>query len=60
MKKAILFLNCALLFTNPALSGTKCFLATENDKVITQEGDCKNRHVCCSTFKMALLNLNVD
>jgi len=54
MKKAILFLSCALLFANPALSGTKGFLATENDKVIIQEGDCKNRHACCSTFKIAL------
>jgi beta-lactamase class D len=54
MKKAILFLIFVLSIAHLAEADTKCFRATENRKVIKQEGECESRHACCSTFKIAI------
>jgi hypothetical protein len=40
MKKAILFLIFVLSIAPLAEADTKCFRATENRKVIKQEGEC--------------------
>lgn len=43
MKKIILLLLGRLLISAPA-TGSGRFLATENNKIISQDGDCKTRH----------------
>lgn len=55
MKKIIFLLSGGLLLTTPAMANTKCFIATEKNKTIIQEGDaCKSRHSPCSTFKIVI------
>lgn len=53
MEKIILFIS-SILIANAAFAQTKCFLATENNQIIKQEGECKSRHAPCSTFKIPL------
>jgi beta-lactamase class D len=60
MKKIILFLAIQLLFSSPAMAYANCFLAKENNQIITQEGDCKSRHAPCSTFKIAISLMGYD
>ena len=60
--KNILFL-IALLASKPALANASCFLATENGKIIEQNGqnvDCKARRTPCSTFKIAISLMGYD
>lgn len=57
--KNILFL-IMLLVSKPALANANCFLATENGKIIEQNGDCKTRHSPCSTFKIAISLMGYD
>ena len=47
-------MSLALLLAKPNLAIADCFLATENNKIIKQSGDCKSRHTPCSTFKIAI------
>jgi len=54
MQKITLFLCLGLLFCGQVLADDKCFIATENNKVIKQEGNCKLRYAPCSTFKIAI------
>ena len=54
MKKIILFLSLGLLLNAQVLADNNCWLVIENNKVIKQEGDCKLRHIPCSTFKIAI------
>lgn len=54
MLKVFLFLVCALMINDSALADKNCFLAAEKDKIIDQQGDCRTRHACCSTFKIAI------
>lgn len=54
MKKIILFLSLWLIYCTHVLADDKCFIATENNKVIKQEGNCKSRYAPCSTFKIAI------
>jgi beta-lactamase class D OXA-29 len=61
MKKPILFLSIALLFGDPVMAETQCFLAKENNQIIKQEGrDCKTRYAPESTFKVALSLMGYD
>ena len=60
MKKTSLFLIIGLLLSTSVLADKKCFLATENNKVIQQEGECKSRHSPCSTFKIAISLMGFD
>lgn len=53
MKKLILLFSLLCL----SLSGyaqSQCFIATENNHVLQQTGDCVTRHAPCSTFKIAI------
>ncbi|WP_316354495.1 class D beta-lactamase [Candidatus Trichorickettsia mobilis] len=60
MKKTILFLSIELLLSTSVLADKKCFLVTENNKIMQQEGDCKSRHSPCSTFKIAISLIGFD
>jgi len=37
-----------------------CFIASENNKIIAQEGQCDKRHPPCSTFKIAISLMGFD
>ncbi len=54
LKKALLLALISLLLTDYAVAETLCFVAEENGLVILEEGDCKSRRPCCSTFKIAI------
>lgn len=54
IKKAILIVFVSLVLSDYAIAGTLCFVAQENGLVILEEGDCKSRRPCCSTFKIAI------
>ena len=60
MKKFILFLSLILSFSCSAFADEKCFLIKENDKIITEEGDCKTRYAPESTFKIPLSLIGYD
>lgn len=52
MKKIIIL---SLLFLmNLTFANANCFLASENNKILEQTGECTSRHAPCSTFKVAL------
>ncbi|MCH9753287.1 MAG: class D beta-lactamase [Alphaproteobacteria bacterium] len=52
MRKLIILLT---LFTcNFSIADTKCFIASRNNKIVEQIGDCTSRHPPCSTFKIAI------
>jgi beta-lactamase class D len=54
MKKNILLLYVSLLLNTSVYAGNDCFIAKENNNIITSEGDCASRYAPCSTFKIAL------
>ncbi len=54
MKRIHFMLSLVLCMVYPAGAGAQCFLATENNKIIQQEGECASRHAPCSTFKIAI------
>lgn len=61
MKKLfLLFLGMGSFLVTTTLADTKCFLAKESEKIITQEGDCSLRYAPCSTFKIALSLMGYD
>jgi len=61
MKKTIAILSIALLFSASAFADSNCFLITENNKIISQEGGgCKTRHSPCSTFKIPIAAMGYD
>lgn len=37
-----------------AFADNNCFIVQENDKIIKQDGNCKNRLSPCSTFKIPI------
>jgi beta-lactamase class D len=39
---------------------TKCFIVSENNKIIHQEGNCYCRYAPCSTFKIAISLMGYD
>lgn len=54
MKHSIVILCMGICLISPAVVYADCFIATENYKILEQTGDCKSRHACCSTFKIAI------
>ena len=60
MKKLILILSLCTIFSAPAFASSNCFMASENNKIIEQTGDCKTRHTPCSTFKIAISLMGYD
>ena len=60
MKKAILMGLFILLGAMQAPASDVCFIAKEKDKVLKQEGDCKQRYSPCSTFKIPLSLMGYD
>lgn len=59
MHKWLILIVCSL-FTITAQSSENCFLATENGKIIKQEGECTKRHSPFSTFKIPLAVMGFD
>jgi len=54
---------CILLLfvsSSTASASSSCFLATENNKILAQEGDCKTRYSPASTFKIPLALMGYD
>lgn len=60
MNKLILFLFSIILCTRPAWPNQQCFIAKENAKVLTKEGDCNKRYSPYSSFKIALSIIGYD
>lgn len=59
MKKRMLLLSFLVLCTSYSFA-EHCFIARENGKIITQEGDCDKRYAPCSTFKITLSLIGYD
>lgn len=59
MKKLFLFLCFLALCTSQSFA-QQCFIMTEKNKTIYQEGDCSKRYAPCSTFKIALSLIGYD
>lgn len=60
MKKAVLFFSLLCVSSSVALAETKCFLATENNRLIQEIGHCHERQSPCSTFKVAISLMGYD
>lgn len=66
MKKIITLMSLSLLLIMPLITSADpiaakdCFLATQESKVIYQEGDSAARHAPCSTFKISLGLMGYD
>ncbi len=58
MKELLLYLITISLLASPAIAGSNCFMAMENNKIISspnqEKNSCKVRHTPCSTFKIAI------
>lgn len=54
MYKYILATLLNTIIFSQAMAGTKCFIGTEGNTILLQEGDCTQRHSPCSTFKIAI------
>ena len=52
-------LFCALTSTYN-IKAKECFIASKNNKIILQEGDCKKRYTPASTFKIAISLMGFD
>ncbi len=59
MKKAALFLCFIIFYVSPAFA-KQCFIVKGKDKIIQQEGDCRQSYAPCSTFKIALSLIGYD
>jgi beta-lactamase class D len=61
MNKIILSILIILLSLNTKVfADTKCFIIKEKDHILKEEGDCKERHSPCSTFKIAISLMGYD
>lgn len=60
MNKVILFLFSIILSVSQAFAAESCFIAKENAKVLTKEGDCNKRYSPYSSFKIALSIIGYD
>lgn len=60
MKKILLFLCSLVLYADQAFASELCFLAKENSKVLTSEGDVSTAYAPESTFKIALSLIGFD
>src|SRR3990167_7892043 len=54
MKFFLFFFLSVLLCGVQGFSETKCFLLSEKGYILKQEGNCKERHAPCSTFKIPI------
>lgn len=59
-KKAFLMAVISMFLIDYAVAETLCFVAAENGLVIREEGDCKSRRPCCSTFKIAISLMGIN
>jgi len=55
MHRIIFFIFISLIMYNShASTNIACFIASEKNHIIKQEGNCSKRHAPCSTFKIAI------
>lgn len=54
MKKLVLTLVIIWNLSLSSQAQSTCFIVKENNNILSQEGDCYERHSPCSTFKIAL------
>lgn len=54
MKKWVLVFSLGCMLSVSALVQAQCFILSDGNKIIKQEGDCESRHAPCSTFKIAI------
>lgn len=52
------FLSFCILGTS--FAGTHCFIVSENNEKVFQEGDCSSSYPPCSTFKIAIALMGYD
>ena len=48
------------IFNNHAIAEEKCFIASNNNKIIAENGNCNKRYPPCSTFKIAISLMGFD
>ncbi|MGE3318798.1 MAG: class D beta-lactamase [Candidatus Berkiella sp.] len=60
MKTTPLLLTLGLVLSHSTIASESCFLITERNRVIKQEGDCQTRYAPCSTFKIAISLMGYD
>lgn len=54
MKQFCYALILGSLLVTACFADTGCFILTQNEEILTQEGDCDTRRSCCSTFKIVI------
>lgn len=60
MKKSIVVLILAFLLNAPAFADKLAFIASENGRILKEEGACGERYAPCSTFKIPLSLMGYD
>ncbi len=60
MKRIILYICFILLAVHNAIASQNCFIASEDEKLLINNGNCHTSYAPCSTFKIALSLIGFD